>query len=182
MSRRLGTGMVVVALVTALSGCGSNDDSTTTTGASSSLDGWARGLCTTVVAWQGSIESTSAKMANSQADFAEAEQAVTAANNALVENLKGLGTPPAPASTEAGDAIDQLEADLEEKAGEIEQAVFGVSTQSEIVKASARVRTLISQMNSDISMTVTELKSLPDDEGWKEAFEQVPACQAVATS
>ena len=76
----------------------------------------------------------------------------------------------------------KLEADLEDKAGEIEQAVFGVSTQREIVTASAQVKVLISQMDGDISNTVTELQSLPDEEGWKEAFEEVPACQAVATS
>ena len=37
-------------------------------------------------------------------------------------------------------------------------------------------------MDSDISSTVTELPALPDEEGWKEAFEQVPACQAVAVN
>ncbi len=37
-------------------------------------------------------------------------------------------------------------------------------------------------MQSDISNTVTELKALPDEEGWKEAFEQVPTCQAVAVN
>jgi hypothetical protein len=36
-------------------------------------------------------------------------------------------------------------------------------------------------MNNDISKTVTELKSLPDTEGWKAAFEQVPSCHGVAT-
>lgn len=121
-------------------------------------------------------------MANSKADFAQAEQAITSANDALVGNLEGLGNPPAPASTEAADAIDELEADLEDKAGEIEQAVSGVSTQSEIVKASARVGNSISGMQSDISNTVTELKALPDEEGWKEAFEQVPTCQEVAVN
>ena len=39
---------------------------------------------------------------------------------------------------------------------------------------------MISKMNNDISKTVTELKSLPDTEGWKAAF-QVPSCQGVAT-
>jgi hypothetical protein len=49
------------------------------------------------------------------------------------------------------------------------------------VSATARVKALISKMNSDISKTVTELKSLPDTEGWKAAFE-VPSCKGVATS
>jgi hypothetical protein len=184
--RTFGSGFLVVVLAAAaLSGCGSNDDSgsndgTTTSGESSSLDGWAQGLCTSVAAWQGSIKETSKKMANSQADFASASEAITSANNALIEGLKGLGTPPAPATTEAKHAIDELTADLENEAGEIEQALFGVSTQSEIVTASSQVRASISKMDSDIANTVTELKALPDEQGWKQAFQQVAACQTVA--
>lgn len=179
-------GILAVALVAAaLSGCGSDDesngsaDSSTTTGESSPLDGWARGLCTTVAAWQASIEAT-AKMANSQADFAQSSEAVTQANDVLVGGLEGLGAPPDPATSEAADALDKLAANLEESAAEIQQALSGVSTQSDIVQSTARVRTEIAQMNSDISSTVTELRSLPDEQGWKEAFQGVPACQAVA--
>jgi hypothetical protein len=184
--RTFGSGLLIVVLVAALSGCGSDDESgsnngTTTSADASALDGWARGLCTSVAAWQGSVKATSAKMANSKADFASASEAITSANDALVAGLKGLGAPPAPATTEAKNVIDELAADLEDEAGEIEQALFGVSTQSEIVKASSRVRASISKMDSDISATVTKLKALPDEEGWKQAFEDVPACQAVAS-
>jgi hypothetical protein len=180
MSRRFGTGMLVIAFVGALlSGCGSNDEPATS-GDESSLEGWAQGLCTSVAEWQSSTKATAAKMANSKADFAQGEQAVTSADDFLVSGLKGLGTPPAPASTEAKDAIAGLLTKLENEAGDIEQAVFGVTTQSEIVTASAQVKALISKMNSDISKTVAELKSLPDTEGWKAAF-AVPSCQDVAT-
>jgi hypothetical protein len=182
---RFGLGILVVALVAAaLSGCGSDDepsaseDSSTTTGQSSSLDGWARGLCTTVATWQASIKSTN--MARSQTDFAEASETITEANGILNSSLEGLGTPPEPATSEAANAIDDLEAKLEESAGEIEQALTGVNTQAEIVTATSRTKNQISEMNSDISATVTELKALPDEQGWKEAFEGVPACQAVA--
>jgi len=180
MRRRLGTGVLIVAFVGALSGCGSNDKPATS-GDESSLQGWAQGLCTSVAEWQASTNSTSAKMANSKDDFAQGEQAVTSANDSLVGGLQGLGTPPAPASTKAKDAIDGLSTKLQKNAGEIQQAGSGVSTQSEIVTASARVKALISEMNSDISNTVTELKSLPDTEGWKAAFQHVPSCQGVAT-
>ena len=119
-------------------------------------------------------------MAASRADFAQASEAVTSANEILISSLNGLGTPPDPATSEAADAIDELESKLEDSAGEIDQALSGVSTQSEIVKSTARVRTEISQMDSDISATVTELRALPDEQGWKAAFQGVPACQAVA--
>jgi hypothetical protein len=179
MPRRFGTSMLVVAFVAAvLSGCGSNDKPATS-GDESFLEGWAQGLCTSVGEWQASTKSTAAKMANSKDDFAQGEQAVTSADDFLVSGLHGLGTPPAPASTEAKDAIAGLLTTLENESGEIERAVSGVSTQSEIVTASARVQALISEMNTDISKTVTELKSLPDTEGWKAAFE-VPSCKGVA--
>ena len=120
-------------------------------------------------------------MSNSQADFASASEAITSANEILIESLQGLGTPPAPATTQAKDVIDELSGDLEDGAGEIDQALTGnFTTQSEINSASSRARTSLSQMNSDISTAVTKLKALPDEEGWKQAFTEVPACQAVA--
>ena len=186
--RTFGTGLVVLVLAAAaLSGCGSDDESgsnggTTTTGDASSLDGWARGLCTSVAAWQGSVKVTSAKMANSKADFASASEAITSANEVLISSLQGLGSPPAPATTAAKDAIDELLSELEESAGKIDQALTGnFATQAEIASASSRTSTLLSEMESEISKAVTELKALPDEEGWKEAFTDVPACQAVAS-
>jgi hypothetical protein len=107
---------------------------------------------------------------------------VTSADDFLVSGLKGLGTPPAPASTEAKNAIAGLVTKLDNEGGDIEQALIEEPrTQSEIVTDTAQVKALISKMNNDISKTVTELKSLPDTEGWKAAFEQVPSCNGVAT-
>jgi hypothetical protein len=187
------SGLVIVLLAAVLSGCGSNDDSgpsaatttpsagTTTSGNATSLDEWAAGLCQAVASWEASVQSTSAKMSSSQDSFQSASDAITSANEALVGSLEGLGTPPAPASTQAKDAIDELSASLEKGSGEIDQALNGTfSTQSEIAKASAQVRTSISKMNGAISKTVNELKALPDEEGWKQSFQQVAACKAVA--
>ena len=70
---------------------------------------------------------------------------------------------------------------LEDGGGDIEATLLDEPrTQSELVTASARVKALISAMDSDISKTVTELKSLPDTEGWKAAFDG-PYCRAAAT-
>jgi hypothetical protein len=192
MPRRFGTGMLVLAFVAALlSGCGSDEktatsgdestqETTATSGDESSLQGWAQGLCTSVGEWQATTKSTGAKMANSKDDFAQGEQAVTSADDFLVSGLKGLGTPPAPASTDAKEAIARLLTKLEDSSGAIDKAlVEEPRTQSEIVSATARVKALISKMNGDISTTVTELKSLPDTEGWKAAF-AVPSCKSVA--
>jgi hypothetical protein len=185
-------GIVVAMAALALAACGgssggeaspqSTTTGTATSGDESSLEGWAQGLCTSVAEWQATTKSTGAKMANSQDDFAQGEQAVTSADEILVSSLKGLGTPPAPASTEAKDSIARLLAKLEILAGDIQQALLEEPrTQTELVTDSARAKALIAKMNSDISNTVTELKSLPDTEGWKAAFAQVPSCQSVAT-
>ena len=184
-------GIVVAMAALALAACGSSSGGeaspqststgTATSGDESPLEGWAQGLCTSVGEWQATMKSTGAKMANSKDDFAQGEQAVTSADEILVSSLKGLGTPPNPASTEAKSAIAGLLTKLEDQGGDIEAALLDEPrTQGDIVKASARVKALISEMNSDISKTVTELKSLPDTEGWKAAFE-VPSCQGVAT-
>ena len=184
-------GIVVATAALALAACGgsSGDEAsqqstttgTATSGDESSLEGWAQGLCTSVAEWQATTKSTGAKMANSKDDFAQAEQAVTSAEQILVSSLKGLGTPPAPASTEAKSAIAGLLTKLDNQGGDIEQALSEEPrTQSQVVTETAQVKASISKMNNDISKTVAELKSLPDTEGWKAAF-AVPSCQGVAT-
>lgn len=194
--RIFGCGVVTLALAAAFSGCGGSDGgsdssagattssvTTTATGTATPLDGWASGLCQAVASWESTVKTTSAKIDNSQADFNSASQAISSANQALTGSLGGLGAPPAPTSTEAKDAIDELSTTLQDESAAIEQALNGnFSTQSQIATASARVRASISKMNGSISKTVADLKALPDKEGWKKSFQQVPACKIVANS
>jgi septal ring factor EnvC (AmiA/AmiB activator) len=186
------SGLAIIFLVAALSGCGGSDDSassadtttsagTTTSGDATALDGWAAGFCQAIASWEGTVKTTKAQLDNSQADFASASQAISSANQALVGSLGGLGTPPAPASTDAKNAIDELSTNLQDESGQIEQTLNTTfHTQSQIATASAQVRSSISKMNADISKTVTELQALPNEEGWKQSFQNVPACKAVA--
>jgi hypothetical protein len=184
--RILGIGLLIVVVAAALTGCGSDDDSesskgTTTSGTSSPLDGWAQGFCTSVAAWQGTVKTTAAKLSKSQADFASASEAITSANEILIDSLKGLGTPPAPASTQAKNTIDELSGDLEDGAAAVNTALTGnFTTQSEIAQASSSARASLATMKRQISTTVTKLRALPDEEGWKQAFQDVAACHAVA--
>jgi len=183
---------VIILLSAALSGCGSNGDSgssaSTTSGTgkgasenATTLDAWAAGLCQGVASWQQTVKTTSAKLDNSQADFASASQAISPANQALLASLEGLGTPPAPATADANQVIDELSTNLQQGAADIQQTLNQrFSTQSEVASASAKVRASISQMNADISKAVTELKALPEQQGWKKSFQRTPACQIVA--
>ena len=194
--RIFGCGVVTLALVAAFSGCGGSGGgsgssaggttsgvTTTATGSATALDGWATGLCQAIASWQSTVKTTSAKIDNSQADFNTASQAISSANQALTGSLGGLGTPPAPASTDATNAIDELSTNLQNESAAIKQALNGnFSTQSQIATASAKVRASISKMNGSISKTVADLKALPDKEGWKKSFQQVPACKIVANS
>jgi septal ring factor EnvC (AmiA/AmiB activator) len=187
------TGFVILLLSAALSGCGSNGDSgsgaSTTTpsvskGASenaTTLDAWAAGLCQGIASWEQTVKTTSAQLDASQADFASASQAINSTNQALIASLEGLGTPPAPATADANDVIDELSTNLKNGAGEIQQTLNGTfSSQSEIDSASAKVRASTKQMKADISKAVTELRALPEQQGWKKSFRKAPACQIVA--
>jgi len=194
--RIFGCGVVTLALVAAFSGCGGSDGgsgssaggttsgaTTTATGNATALDGWAAGLCQAIASWESTVKTTSAKIDNSQADFNSASQAISSANQALTGSLGGLGAPPEPASTDAKNAIDQLSTNLQDESAAIKQALNGTfSTQTEITTASAKVRASISKMNASISKTVADLKALPDKEGWKKSFQQVPACKIVANT
>jgi hypothetical protein len=194
--RIFGCGLVALALVAAFSGCGGsgNDSgssagtttlstSTSSSGTASPLDGWASGLCQAVASWQTTVKTTGAKIDNSQADYDSASQAISSASQALLGSLNGLGAPPAPASAQAQDAINTLSSNLEKESGQIQKTLATrVSSQSQIDQASAQVRVSVAQMNASISKAVSDLKALPDTEGWKKSFQSVPACKAVANA
>ena len=190
--RIFGCGVVAIALVAASSGCGgSGNDSgssagTTTTSASgvaaTPLDGWASGFCQAIASWQSTVKKTKTQIDNSQADFNSASQAIYSGSQALLGSLNGLGTPPAPASTQAQNTIDQLSTDLKQQSGQIQATLATkVSTTSQVKQASAQVRASIAKMDTSISNAVSDLKALPDSEGWKKSFQEVPACKIVAT-
>jgi hypothetical protein len=194
--RIFGFGLVAIALVAAASGCGGSSDnsgssagtttlstSTSSGGTASALDGWASGLCQAVASWQSTVKTTSAKIDQSQADYDSASQAINSASTALLGSLNGLGAPPAPASTEAQDTINQLSSNLQKESGEIQKAIaVRVSSQSQIDQVSTQVRASIAKMNASISKAVSDLKALPDEEGWKKSFQSVPACKIVAAA
>ena len=76
---------------------------------------------------------------------------MTSAEQILVSSLKGLGTPPAPASTEAKNAIAALLTKLDNQGGDIEQALIEEPrTQSEVVTDTAQIKALISKMDDAI--------------------------------
>jgi len=194
--RAFGCGVLALGLAAAASGCGGSNDnsgasagtttlstSTSSAGTATPLDGWASGLCQAVASWQTTVKTTGAKLDKSQADFASASQAISSASQALVSSLSGLGAPPAPASTQAQDTINQLSTNLQDESGQIQQTLNArVTSQSDIDRASAQVRASIAKMNASISKTVSDLKALPDKEGWKQSFQSVPACKIVATT
>lgn len=194
--RIFGCGFAALVLAAAFSGCGGSNDnsgasagtttlstSTSSAGTATPLDGWASGLCQAVASWQTTVKTTGAKLDKSQADFASASQAISSASQALVSSLSGLGAPPAPASTQAQDTINQLSTNLQDESGQIQQTLNArVTSQSDIDRASAQVRASIAKMNASISKTVSDLKALPDKEGWKKSFQSVPACKIVATA
>jgi ABC-type transporter Mla subunit MlaD len=183
---------MTLLLVAASSGCGGsgNDSgssagtttpSTSSSGNATALDGWASGFCQAIASWQSTVKTTGAKIDQSQADFNTASQAINSASQALTSSLGGLGAPPAPASTQAEDAINQLSNMLQKESGQIQAAIATrVSTQDQVNQVSAQVRASIAKMNASISKTVSGLKALPDKEGWKKSFQSVPACKIVA--
>ena len=68
-----------------------------------------------------------------------------------------------------------------EGAAAVNTAVTGnFTTQSQIEQASSTARAELSGMKRQISAAVTKLKALPNEEGWKQAFQDVASCHAVA--
>ena len=190
---------MALVLAAAASGCGGSNDnsdnsgssagpvtlstSTAASGTANALDGWASGFCQAIASWQSTVKKTRAKIDNSQADFNSASQAISTGAQALLGSLNGLGAPPAPASAQAQGVINDLSTSLKNESGQIQTTLSThISTQSQVDAASAQVRASITKMNASISKAVSDLKALPDQEGWKKSFQSVPACQIVAQS
>ena len=184
-------GIVVAMAALALAACGGSSGGeaapqSTTTGAAtsgdeSSLEGWAQGLCTSVGEWQATTKSTGAKMANSKDDFAQGAQAVTSAEDSSSPVSKGSALPRLRPRRTRRTQSPRSRPSWKIPGGDIQQALLEVPrTQSEVVTDTARVKALIATMNSDISKTVTKLKSLPDTEGWKAAF-AAASCRSAAS-
>jgi uncharacterized phage infection (PIP) family protein YhgE len=173
----------VLALVLAVgAGCGSSDE-TTTTSSAESLNTWANSVCGAVATWQTSLTSTATQFKDgkdlSKSSVDDAAAAVKSANTTLETTLRSVGKPPTPAGDEAKADVEQLSSELKASADQIQTAASNASSMSSVLNAVSVASAAIGKMGNDISATVTKLKALDPKGEWEKAFSQSQACQSL---
>jgi hypothetical protein len=171
--------MLAGALLAAavLGGCGGKSNSMSTAD-------WANGFCSAITTWKTSVTSTvnSVKSGNlSKSSIQGAADQFETATATFVDSLKKLGKPKATSGTQAKQAVDQLEAELETEKQKIKTTIGGISSVSEIAAAAPTVVASLQSMGSDVSATFKQLQSLPSGEV-KKAFNQASACKTLEKS
>lgn len=172
--------VLVVALALSagvLSGCGSDEASTTQSNASATA-AWVNDFCGSIATWRSDLRTArQTLMGNvSKAGLQSAADDISAANTALGESLSGLGEPPTPTADEAKADVEQLATDLKDEGAKIREAA---STSSDVLSTASSITSSLKTMRDEIRSTVTKLESLEDDSEWKQAFAESQSCSAL---
>jgi hypothetical protein len=165
-----------LALPAGLAGCGSDGDSTTTSG-SSATETWAEGVCAATKAYKSSIETASASVKGgglSKSGLQTAAENVRTSTDTYVSTLKELGTPQTGAGKDAKKTVDGLVTSLQADAEKIANASSG-----SVLEAVSVVSTALVTARDEVAAAVDELEKVDAKGELKTAFEQAPSCASL---
>lgn len=168
---------VVLAAALLAGGCGGGDEKP-------SAAEWADNLCSAVTDWKGSIASAvdSVKGNISEDGLRNAADDVKNANETLVDDLKGLGTPETEAGDKAKSSVDELRTEIEQDSDKMQNAVDDAKDASSVLSAVSVVSGTLQTMGRQVSSTVTEVRQLDATGELKDAFEQSDSCTSLRQS
>jgi len=170
---------LVSAIALVASGCGSSDESSSSSDTSPTAE-WANSLCTVLVTWTSAMSSIGGSLTSSglsKEGLTSAADDVKSANEDLVAGLSGLGKPDTEAGQEAKNSLDQLSEDLKTDTQKIQDAVDGATGLSGVLSAVPVVTATLTTMGSQLSSTFQGLEQLDAKGELKDAFEQSSACK-----
>lgn len=183
-SLALGVGLVVAALVLAVSGCGGDDEPE-----ASGVDAWADSFCTAVGDWKSTIvdelfnefKADPSQFASEDA-LKDAADTVSSATDTLVSDLRDLGAPETESGQEVESSLDSLAETLESQNADIEQAVEGVSSIADIPGAITAVGTALTAMGTSLQDTLDTVENADAQGELKDAFEQSDSCSDLTST
>ena len=186
--RRVGCGLsaprgalvaAVLALAFLAAGCGSGDDESPTAA-------WVDGFCGVMATWKGEVQEAGSSLKDadqlSRATLEGAADDVSRANDAMVDDLETLGSPPREATAEAEDAVDVLRSRLRASVAELEAATADVSGPTEILEAVSTASAVLLTMASDVKAAAASLQELDAADEWRQAFSDSDACGSLRQS
>lgn len=177
MNLRLASVAVVVAAASLAAGCGSDEETSSTTE-------WAGGVCTAVSTWADALRQAASSLQGgnvSEDSLRNAADDAKSATDTLVDDLKGLGKPDTEAGAEAQDSIEKLGDELEQQADTITSAADDASGVSGVLSAISTATGALASMGTQVSNTFNELEQLDAAGELKQAFEDAPACSDLSS-
>ena len=175
--RRLVVPFAALLLIPAvLTGCGSSN--------SSPQADWAQSFCSALGQWKSSVTTAAQTLTDTgnltQTKARDAVNSISSANNALVDDLKGLGKPQGSGGSQAQADVQQLSDQLKSDADKLESTMKGVTSAQELLGAVTSMAGVASSAANAVSSTITQLKSLGKE--WQQAFQNSDACKSLSKS
>lgn len=168
-SGRLASLVAALALLTVpvLAGCGGDDESAS--------EEWAGDVCSELSTWVTDVEDTIRSLVDQGLDVdretvQDAVGDIAQSTDDLVEGLGDLGRPETDAAEEAQSELDDLEAELRQQLGDVEESVESGPL------AIGTLTSAISTAAAAVSATVENLSGVDDE--LRAAFESADDCQS----
>ena len=183
LNRSLIAAACAVALVAGTAGCGSGDDSATSTASAS--EAWADNVCGALDTWQTELKSTANDLKSggvSKDALRGAADDAQSATKTLTDDLQSAGKPDTAAGDEAKQTVDELATSLQSNVDKMEAAAKDVSSVSDVLNAVSVVTGSLTAMGHDLSQAVDKLKALDAKGELNDAFSNSSACQQLDSS
>jgi len=158
---------LALATVPLLAGCGGDDESAS--------EEWAGGVCSELSTWVTDVEDTIRSLVDEGLDVdretvQDAVGDISQSTDDLVEGLGDLGRPETDAGEEAQSELDDLEAELRQQLGEVEESVESGPL------AIGTLTSAISTAAAAVNATFENLSGVDDE--LRAAFESSDDCQS----
>jgi hypothetical protein len=174
--------LTLLLVVGLLVGCGSKSSNTETTSPVAAATAWAGGVCLAFTTWkQDLVAASNSLKSNPTKD--QLYQSVTSAQTAttdLKNTLKGIGKPPVANSQAAEQALSTARTQLTKSMDTIQSQVNAVSTVSDAVAVTPKIKTELATMQSTLATAGSTLKGLPSGT-LQEGFAAAPNCQSLGS-
>jgi len=138
---------------------------------------WVESFCTLTRAWGEDLEEVASEMSSRSLSLDELGELATAARRATTEYVDGLRSlgPPEDAGDELTVALEDLAAEVEGEADEIEDAVDDAAGLNGVVTAAREIAASVAAMFTALERTLETFASVDDDE-LRTALEEADGC------
>lgn len=179
MTTRAAVAALTVALALVAAGCGGSDEEGDSTAS------WASGFCTAITDWTDSIQEVTSQFSDtsnlSQNGLQSAADDVGSSTEQLVDDLRDLGSPDTDSGDEIRSSLESLSTTLQTEAGNIEEAVDGISGITGIASAITAVSTSLSAMGRAFASSLQTIEAADVGGELQSALEDSPECAGISS-